>query len=325
MSGKTGSALIMFGLIALVGALMLPSSSQATELECRIVIIKSWDLPEYNTALEGFFEVLSKHRIKCETITHNLKGETKDKDDTLAKVRTFKPNLILTVGSRATGMASEHISDVPIVFSMVLYPVASEFVTSMDKPGGNLTGAAMDVPIDRQLRTLSRIVPDLKRIGVLYNPEETLPVIEEAKRQARSLNIQLLAEQVQSEGDVPDALGRLEKQKIDALWSVADGKVFTRPSTRYVIEYVVHRGIPFMGPHNGFVRAGALVALTADYRDNGRQAGEIAVRILQGARPGGIAVATPRSVELALNLRVANHIRLKIPQSVIDEASQVFE
>jgi ABC-type uncharacterized transport system substrate-binding protein len=139
------------------------------------------------------------------------------------------------------------------------------------------------------------------------------------------MNIQLLAEQVTSESDVPDALSRLEKQKMDALWSVADGKVFTRPSTRYIIEQVVHRGIPFMGPHNGFVRAGALVALTADYRDNGRLAGEISLQILDSAEPGNIAVATPREVEMALNLRVANHIRLKIPQNMIDEASQVFE
>jgi putative ABC transport system substrate-binding protein len=208
---------------------------------------------------------------------------------------------------------------------MVLYPVASQFIANMEKPGANVTGAAMDVPVERQLRVLQRMMPKLKRVGVLYSPQETLLVIEEAKRVAKAMNIQMIAESVSSESDVPDALGRLDKQRMDALWSVADGKVFTRPSTRYIIEYVVHRGIPFMGPHNGFVKAGALVALTADYRDNGRQAGEIAIQILNGVKPESIPVATPRKIEMAVNLQVSNNIGLKIPQSVIEDAAQVFE
>jgi putative ABC transport system substrate-binding protein len=139
------------------------------------------------------------------------------------------------------------------------------------------------------------------------------------------MNIQLLAEQVNSEGDVPDALRKLEKQKMDALWSVADGKVFTPPSARYIIKYALRRGIPFMGPHNGFVKAGALVALTADYRDNGRQTGEICVRILNGAKPANIAVAAPRTVKPAVNLQVAKHIGVTIPPSVLDQEPEIFQ
>jgi putative ABC transport system substrate-binding protein len=88
---------------------------------------------------------------------------------------------------------------------------------------------------------------------------------------------------------------------------------------------MVRTGLPFMGPHNGFVKAGALVALTADYTDNGRQAAELSIRILHGANAGNIAVATPRRVEMALNLQVANHIGLRISEEIIDEASQIFD
>ncbi len=292
---------------------------------CKIAVVKSWDLTEYNTALEGFSEAMAGEKIKCNTVTYNLGGKVEGSEDIIKKIRAFQPDAILTVGSRATGLVSKNIKDIPIVFSMVLYPVASEFVSSMKRPGGNLTGAAMDVPIDRQLKTLAKIVPRLKRVGVLYSPEETLPVIEEARRVAASMNLELLAEEVDSESDVPDALGRLDKRKMDALWSVADGNVFTRPSTKFIIKYVVRRGIPFMGPHNGFVRAGALLALTADYRDCGRQAGEIVVRILDGTNPKAIPVATPRTIEMGLNLQVAGHIRLRIPQGMIDEASMVID
>jgi len=324
MRSNPGKIIALVLIVVATLAVVCPSAS-ADRRQCRIAIVKSWDLPEYNTALEGFHESLKQKGIECEAATYDLNGNVEDAGKTIAKARAFKPDVILTVGSRATSIVAEKVKDIPIVFSMVLYPVASEFVPSMQNPGGNLTGAAMDVPIERQLKTLSRVVPKLRRVGVLYSPEETLRVIEEATMVAKSMGLELMAEQVHSEKDVPDALGRLDKQKMDALWSVADGKVFTRPSTRYIIKYVVRRGIPFMGPHNGFVKAGALVALTADYRDCGRQAGEIVVRILGGAKPKNIPVATPRTVDMGLNLQVASHIRLKIPQDIIDEASNVVE
>ncbi len=325
MRTKYHSRLVLIGILTVTVIIGLCLPVTAAERKCKIAIVKSWGLSEYNTALEGFHEVMAEHKFDCSITSHDLKGEIDNSLGITAEIQAFKPDLILAIGSRATNMVSKSFKDTPVVFAMVLYPVASGFVPSMDKPGRNLTGAAMDVPVERQLRALARIVPDMKRVGVLYSPEETQPVIEEARDVAKSLNLELLAEPVSSEGDVPDALSKLDKQKMDALWSVADGKVFTRPSTRYIIKYVVRRGIPFMGPHSGFAKAGALVALTADYRDNGRQAAEISIRILKGASPQTIPVATPQMVEMALNLQVANHIRLRIPRNIIEESSQVFE
>jgi putative ABC transport system substrate-binding protein len=292
----------------------------------KIAIVKSSE-PAFDVALEGFLEVMNTADITYETATFNLRGQVKAKDEMMKEIRSFHPDMILTIGSRATSVISKRFEDIPIVFSMVLYPTASGFVSSMRKPGKNVTGAAMDVPIEHQFGKLLEIVPNLKRIGVLYNPDETLPIIEDAMRVTDSMNMQLLAEKVKSERDVPSALRRLEKQKMDALWSVVDGTVFTNPSIEYIGRYVLRKGIPFMGPFNSFVeRGGALVALSAlDYRDNGRQAGEISIQILHGTKPMNIPVASPRKIEMALSLRAANHIRLRIPQEIIDEASQVFD
>ena len=305
--------------------IILCSPATAQQNNCKIAIVKSWDLPEYNLALEGFFEVMTESGIRCEKAFFGRKGETEKAEEIAKEIKDFDPDMILTIGSRATSMISTRFEDIPVVFAMVLYPVASSFVESMDKPGKNVTGAAMDVPVALQLQELSRIVPKMKRVGVLFSPKETLPVIEKAKIIAQSMNLELLAEEVNSESDVPEALNKLDNNKIDALWSVADGNVFTRPSTRYIIKYVVRRGLPFMGPHNGFVKAGALFALTADYKDNGRQAAELSVRVINGEKPMNIPVAVPRKIEMALNLQVANHIRLRIPQEIIDEASQTFD
>lgn len=301
------------------------SVAGAGEKVCRIAILKSWDLPEYNTALRGFSDVLNERSISCQTLTFNLRGSEEGMDAVKKQINSFQPTLIVTIGSRATTMAQRHLEGTPIVFSMVLYPVASGFVKSIERPGNSITGAAIDIPIKYQMQLLQRILPNLKTVGVLYSPEETKAVIEEAEHVARGMGLNLIAEAVSSETDVPEALTRLQRQNIQALWSVADGRVFTPQSTQYIIEETVKKGIPFMGPHSAYVRAGALVALTPNYEDNGRQAGEIAARILKGTNPATIPVAVPRNAEIALNLRVASHIGVKIPETLIEEASQVFE
>ena len=309
--------------VILCSALCAPAT--AAERQYNIAILKSWDIAPYNITLEGFNEVLAAKKPPCNTVIYDLGGKVDKPEDILRKIRASEPDVILTIGTRATSLVAKSFNDTPIVFSAVLYPVASKFVPDMKRPGGNITGAALDVPIERQFKTLSEIVPKLKRVGVLYSPQETQLVIEEAKRVAELMNLELLAEQVSSESDVDDALKKLDRQKMDALWSVVDGIVLSPASTGYIGKYVVHRGIPFMVPSKKYITDGALVTLTADVRDCGRQAGEIVLRILNGDKPKNIPVATARTVEMGLNLRTADHIGLTIPQSMIDKASVVIE
>jgi putative ABC transport system substrate-binding protein len=310
-----------FIFVALIVFFAVCTPGAAAEREYKIAIVKSYDITPYNIALEGFNEVIAAKKVRCNTIVYNLD----DSAETLQKIRESEPDVILAIGTRATSLITKSFKDTPIVFSAVLYPVASKFVPDMKRPGGNVTGASMDVPIERQFKTLSEIVPELKRVGVLYSPQETQPVIEEAVRVAELMNLELLAEQVNSVSDVDDALKKLNRQKMDALWSVVDGIVLNDAAKGYIGKYVVRRGIPFMVPSKIYINDGALVALTADVRDCGRQAGEIVVKILNGDKPKNIPVATARTVEMGLNLRTAEHIRLTIPQNMIDKASAVIE
>jgi putative ABC transport system substrate-binding protein len=323
---KTGNirlrAFIFVGIILCSG---LCAPAAAAENGCKIVIVKSFDIPSYNITLEGFNEVINTNKVVCDTFTFDLGNKKEKPEEILQKMRDIEPDVILAIGTRATSLLKKNFTDTPIVFSAVLYPVASKFVPDMKKPGGNVTGAAIDVPIEHQFKTLSEIVPKLKRVGVLYCPLETQPVVEEARRVAKLMNLELLAEEVNSVSDVDDALKRLDRKNMDALWSVVDGMVLNDASKGYIGKYVVRRGIPFMVPSKRYIKDGALVALTADVRDCGRQAGEIVVKILNGTNPKNIPIATARTVEMGLNLRTAEYISLDVPQGMIDKASVVIE
>ena len=109
------------------------------------------------------------------------------------------------------------------------------------------------------------------------------------------------------------------------MWSVSDSTVFgSYKSIQFVITFAQKNRIPFVGLSASFVKFGALLAMTADPAINGRQAGEIALRVLGGEQPSSIPVATPDTACLYLNRRVARNIGLSIPEKVLTAAKEVY-
>jgi putative ABC transport system substrate-binding protein len=129
---------------------------------------------------------------------------------------------------------------------------------------------------------------------------------------------------VSSEKAVPDALDGLNK-KVDALWSVSDNIVFTPQSIQYILLATLRNEMPFMGISPSYVKAGALMALACDYKDVGRQAGEVAIRVIAGEQPNNIPIAAPRRVYLSLNAIVAEQIGIKISSDVTARAKEIFK
>jgi putative ABC transport system substrate-binding protein len=160
---QTISILILLYLVAIV---IIPCFALNRPF---IAVIKSWDLDSYNNALKGFNEVLEKKGIKPWLLDdYNMQGSEEKGREITRQIASKKPDLVLTLGTRATRIAVQDIKDVPVVFSMVLEPVASGLIESMACSGNNLTGASLDIPIKVQFETLKVVVPGLKKIGVLY-------------------------------------------------------------------------------------------------------------------------------------------------------------
>ena len=308
-------------LLYLVATIIIPCFAGNSPV---IAVIKSWDHEPYNTALDGFNQVLEEKGIKARLSNYNMKGNEKEGHKIAQKVISKKPDLVLTLGTRATQIAVQDIKDIAVVFSMVLEPVASGFVKSMKSSGNNLTGASMNIPIKIQFEALKSVVPKLKRIGVLYNVEENKVIIDEASTIAKGMELELIVIAVSSEKDVPRAMNKLGA-RIDALWMVADKIVFSPSSRQFILLYTLENKIPFMGISSHFVKSGALLALSCDNADIGRQSGQLTVKILNGAQPTDLPVTVPKKIRLAINLKTAKRIGLKIPSQIVDKANEVFK
>jgi putative ABC transport system substrate-binding protein len=252
-----------------------------------------------------------------------LTGQETSDAEVIRSMRAFDPRVIITIGSYATAKMANAFTGKPIIFATVMNPQASGFVRSLQEPKGNITGAALDIPPDIQFNYLRRVITKVKRLGVLYSPE-TENIVRQAEIAAKTLGIKLVALKVLTERDVPQAIDSICKVA-DALWSVADPIVYGPQSTRHIILQTLRSRIPLMGFSQAFVEAGALFTLDFDFKDIGRQAGEIAVRVLQGTPPGQIPVSTPGVLYFNYNEKTASQISIKIPDDLLAVAKEVIK
>ncbi|MCK5557775.1 MAG: hypothetical protein KAJ01_05330 [Candidatus Hydrogenedentes bacterium] len=277
-----------------------------------VIAIKSKDIRPYDEALDGFQETCS-----AAVVTYTLKDGESSEQEVLRDVAKAKPHLIHAIGSPALRFAADNFEETPIVFSVVVDPIT---VVGERK---RLGGSTLKVPPVAQFEALLEIAPQVKKIGVVYDPSKTAELVKEAVGDAASLGLELVSRRVGSSADVPGAWRELQ-DNIDAIWMVPDTTAVTDQSFQYMLSISSKRNLPLLAISGKYVSKGALLALTADYRELGRQAGAIANRVPYGENLDAIRPAAIRSPKLTLNLGTARLIGLNIPKEVIDKAAQVY-
>lgn len=235
----------------------------------------------------------------------------------IIKEELTKPDLIFTLGTQSTRCSMNSIHDIPILFSMVLDPEESGLNAE------NLTGVSLNIPFKEYGRILKKIFRKNCTIGVLYNPEENASFVKEAAEVARSMQFKIKSSAIVSLKDFNDVSHNLLTH-IDVFWFIADTVVCQPVLVKKILQDCFKHKVPVIGLSPYYVKAGALFSLNCDYKDIGRQAGELGIRILQGEKPGDIQVNAPRKIVLYLNQTVAERLSVRIPVEVRKEAHKVF-
>lgn len=280
-----------------------------------VVLVKTSTAPAFEAAAGAIAENLGAATV----VTVDLGGERANGSQVLSAIRRARPRVILTVGSLATEVALADATPTPVVFAAVLYPEESGFVS---RPGRPVTGAALDPPVAVQLATLRRLLPESRRVGVLFHRRETGGIVDTARREASTYGFTLTASEIADPHDTLPAFTALAGQ-VDVVWAVADSFVFAPQTTAPLILAALRYRLPMVGLSVAQVRSGALAALSTDYDATGRRAAAMAVRVLGGENPAHIPIDHPTTTRLALNLRTAQHLGLTLPQDVVDTADEV--
>jgi putative ABC transport system substrate-binding protein len=223
--------------------------------------------------------------------------------------------------------AKRATTTIPIVMANAADPVASGFVGSLAKPGGNVTGLSRLVPdvVGKELELLARAVPGTARIGVLVNPDNGLhaDMLRRARREAPALSVDLEI----AEARAPDQLGPtvdgLRRKRVGAVLVLGDGMFFLNRAR--LGDVLLQSRLPSMFGNTEHVEAGGLMAYSASARDNYRRAAYFVDKILKGAKPADLPVEQPTKFQLVINLKTAKALGLTIPPSLLQRADHVIE
>lgn len=235
--------------------------------------------------------------------------------------------VISAMGTPAVRTAKTTTATIPVVFTTIADPVQIGFVTSLNRPGGNLTGVtllAVEVG-PKLLEMLRAVVPAATTMALLVNP--TNPNAEtqsrNTKEAARSLGLELHVLHASAERDFDTAFSKLHELKASAL-IIGQDVYFNAESARLAAMTIRH-AIPAIYPLPEFAAAGGLFSYGASRSDAWRQAGIYVGRVLKGEKPAELPVVQPTKFELTINLKTAKALGLTVPTSLLASADDVIE
>jgi putative tryptophan/tyrosine transport system substrate-binding protein len=237
----------------------------------------------------------------------------------------LKVDVILTVGS-AVPIVKQATTVIPIVFAVAIDPVGSGLVASLAKPGGNVTGLSIQANelAGKRLELLHEVMPELRRLAIMFNADNTQPVLEmgETQAEARRLRLEIAPLAIRRAEDIAPAFQDL-RTKVDALYVAVD-QLIVANRTRIITSALGER-LPTIFSERDFVKAGAFMSYGPSYSDLFRHSADYVDKILRGAKPGDIPVEQPTKFELVINLMTAKTLGLTIPESFLLRADEVIE
>jgi putative ABC transport system substrate-binding protein len=245
-----------------------------------------------------------------------------------AELDGLSPHVILASGSAAVAALRQQTRTIPIIFVGVGDPVRQDFVQSLARPGGNMTGfSAPDAPLyGKWLQLLKEIAPSVMGVAVIFNPD-ALPnaplnnrAIEEA---AQSLGMTVTLAPVHADSAIEEAVAIQARQPGGGLISLPD--LFTTAHRDAIIAAASRHGLPIIGAPETFPRAGGLMSYWYDTVDVYAQAASYIDRILNRAGPADLPVQQPAKYLLVINLKTAQALGLTVPPSILARADEVIE
>ena len=248
-----------------------------------------------------------------------------------AELVALKVDVIVTAGGTAAALAAKQATTtLPIVFAAVGDPVAEGLVTSLGRPGGNVSGLSVTSPelIVKSLELLKQAVPGVSRVALLLKPD-SMPDrarkdrLEAAAGAAKTLGVRLQVVEARGPEDFDRAFSDMTRARAGALTVLGGAMLFTE--RRRLVDLAAKNRLPAVYPWREGVDAGGLMSYGPDIADLFRRAATYVDKILKGAKPGDLPVEQPTKFELVINLKTAKALGLTIPPSLLLRADQVIE
>lgn len=294
----------------------------------QIAISQFVEHPSLDLAREGFIEQLAEEGfVEGENIRIDFQNAQADFSTAQTIAQRFRqngPDLVLAIATPSAQTAANVISETPVLITAVTDPVEAGVVESMEAPGANVTGTTDMNPVAEQLELIKDFLPDLKTVGILYNPGEVNSVVQVdlAKEKAKEMGVEVEEGTVSNSSEVSLAVSSLIGS-VDAIYVPTDNIIVSAMPT--VLQTAYNNQVPVFASENNSVEQGAIATLGIDYYQLGKQTGAMAARILNGADPAEMPVESSDELKLYINQKSAAEIGLEIPAELLEAADKVFK
>lgn len=290
----------LVGCINLYFTLLLFSSVSFSE-GSRVVILGAKKTLSYKSVIRGF--------------KNTLQGSTSDVSfvdaDSNNKVL---PDLAFSLGKKGISLWRESMSDVDMLATLITH---DKSLLGKD----NVTTVKLSRPPLAYLQWVKKIMPNVRTVGVLYDPKNNSKWIEQAKKDAKKLGLKMVSISVTSVKNLGSSL-KLIGRKADVILGINDKTVYSGKTAQKILLFSYNNRIPFVGASGAWAKAGALFALDWDYEALGEQSAKLVLKKLKGENPKS---ELAKKTTYRVNLKTAKQLKLTLSQTVLDNAAKVYQ
>jgi len=244
----------------------------------------------------------------------------------IAELIRLRVHVIISSATPAIQFAKEQTTTIPIVMAGVTDPVGVGFVTSLARPGGNITGLTHLAPdlTGKRLELLKQIVPSVVRVGVLWNPNQPgqRSAFKDAQIAAQALKLTVISMEARNREELEKVLSVVDKEQPQALFELPDPVLFF--NRQLIPPFAAKHKLPAMYSFSEYVEAGGLMSYGTSFPELFRRAATYVDKTLKGANAGELPVEQPTKFELIISLKAAKQIGLTIPPNVLARADRVI-
>ena len=235
-----------------------------------------------------------------------------------------RPDVIVAIATPSAQAVVAATRDLPVVYSAVTDPVAAQLVPGWEPSGTNVTGVSDMLALDKQVELIRQVVPQAKRVGMVYNPGEanSVVVVRQLQEILAKAGMSLVEAAAPRTIDVGSAARSLIG-KVDVIYTNTDNNVVS--AYEALVKVGNDASIPLVASDTDSVRRGAIAALGVDYGDLGEQTGRIVVRILKGEKPGAIASETSSRLRLFVNPGAAARQGVTLSDELLKSAAETVK
>ncbi len=319
---KAGKALAA---AVLAGAALLSSTSIMAQT-AKVAVSQIVEHPALDATRQGLLDGLkAKGYVEGKNLEFEYKTAQGNPAIAVQIARQFvgeNPDVLVGIATPTAQALVSATKSIPVVFTAVTDPVGAKLVKTLEKPGKNVTGLSDLSPVEQHVELIKELLPNVKSIGVVYNPGEAnaVSLMELLKSSTQKHGIKLVEATALKSADVQSATQAIAA-KSDIIYALIDNTVAS--AIEGMIVAANQAKTPVFGAATSYVERGAVASLGFDYYQIGVQTADYVAAILEGTDPGSLDVKVAKGSDLVINKTAADKLGMAIPQSVLDRATSV--